>query len=77
MRFIQFDRSLSRLESFDTIGYDVSAQKLVVKHFDGSEHTYYHVPEKSVFHWLLTEDKEDYYHHIIQSYSEKKKESCL
>jgi hypothetical protein len=71
VQFIQFDHSLSRLESFDTIGYDVETETLTVKFFDGSERTFYHVPEKKVFHFLLTEDKENYYHQNIQSLNGK------
>lgn len=69
MRFIQFDRSISKLESFDTIGYDVETETLTIKFFDGSERTFYHVPEKKIFHWLITEDKEGYYHRSIEKLS--------
>jgi len=72
MQFIQFDHRISKLESFDTIGYDVENEVLTIKFFNGEESTYYHVPEQKIFHWLLTNDKEKYYQQIIKPYPNKK-----
>ncbi|GGE43097.1 hypothetical protein GCM10011391_22400 [Pullulanibacillus camelliae] len=57
---IHFDRTLSHLETFDTIAYNPLTETLTV-YFDNGETAYFSsVPEKVIFYWLITENKEAY-----------------
>ncbi|MBM7645850.1 hypothetical protein JOD45_002069 [Scopulibacillus daqui] len=65
MNFTTFNKDFSRLESFDTIGYDRQTETLQIIFFDGSKKTYFHVSEQTVFRFLLSENKEAYYENVI------------
>lgn len=72
LRFVKFDPNLSRLISFDTIGYDVRTQLLKVMKFNDEYEAYEDVPEATIFEWLITIDKEAYYQDRIRTYYSKK-----
>ncbi|TCP32292.1 KTSC domain-containing protein [Scopulibacillus darangshiensis] len=67
MNYAKFDKKISTLVTFDTIGYDRETEKLQIKFYDGTLETYADVPEEIVFAFLLSFDKEAFYKRNIKS----------
>ncbi|MFC7393245.1 KTSC domain-containing protein [Scopulibacillus cellulosilyticus] len=65
MNFTTFNKDLSQLKSFDTIGYDRKTETLQILFFDGTKKTIPNISEQTIFHFLLAEDKEAYYKNVI------------
>ncbi|MTT32465.1 KTSC domain-containing protein [Terrilactibacillus sp. BCM23-1] len=68
MNYTTFNRALSELTSFDTIGYDRKTMQLKVLFFDGSTKIFTEVAEKIIYEFLLTDDKENYYQTTLRQF---------
>lgn len=71
MIYTSFDNTISRLSSFDTIGYDKEKQLLKVIFFNGTSIIYKHVLEFDIFSFIISQDKESFYQqHICNQYEQ-------
>jgi hypothetical protein len=67
MKYTTFNRVLWGLNSFDTFGYDKRSQTLIVKFFDGSEKHFTNICEQTVFEFIVSAKKEQFFKERIES----------
>ncbi|GGH89033.1 hypothetical protein JOD43_004454 [Pullulanibacillus pueri] len=66
MKKIQFNRELSRLETFDTFGYNKESKELKIFFDDGHTEHFSNISEATIFNFLVSEDKENFLHKNIR-----------